>query len=77
MSDETQVQKQVRLVQEKQCSDIGRIIAGACPAGTGFVLVLFDFCEADKGNMSFISSGRRPETIKMLRELLGKIEADA
>lgn len=73
---ETTVQRQVRMVLEAECAEMGRVIASACSAGTGFVLVMFDFCEANKGNMAYLSNGRRPETIKMLKELLEKIEGD-
>lgn len=72
---ESLVDQQRRLVLERQCADVGRKIAKLLPAGTGFVFVAYDFGTA--GNMAFISNGERPSTIKMLKELAGKIESDA
>ncbi len=74
---ESLVQKQVRLVLEKQCSEIGRVIADALPAGVGFCFVTFDFGPANSGNMAYLSNGERKSTVKMLRELLEKIEREA
>ncbi len=49
------------------------LIRKALP-GFGFVLVLFDF--GAKGSMHFVSNGHRPDVIRMLRELLEKIESE-
>jgi hypothetical protein len=56
---------------EAQCKEIGDVIREAAP-GLGFALVLFDFGE--KGNMAYVSTAQRADTIKMLRELCGNLE---
>jgi GTPase len=57
---------------ESICADIGAVIRSALPSGTGFALVLFDFGE--KGNMAYVSTGQRADTIRVLRELAGNLE---
>lgn len=70
---ETFTQKQVRLVLEKQCADMGRLIADSLPAGVGFCFIAFDF--GNEGNAAYLSNGCREDTIKLLREMADKLEA--
>jgi hypothetical protein len=74
MADETMIEKQVRLVLEQQCRDVGGVIARECPAGVGFALVMFDF--GDCGSMAYVSNGQRDYMVRALRELLQRLEAE-
>lgn len=62
-------------VLEDSTRRLGKVIAESMPKGAGFVLVLFDFVA--NGSMTYVSSGERPSTIAMLKELLGKIQEGA
>jgi len=57
---------------ENTCREIANVIRDALPAEVGFSLVLFNF--GDVGNMVYVSTGKRADTIKMLRELAGNLE---
>jgi hypothetical protein len=63
---ETLVQKQVRLVLEEQCRDLGRLLRDASPAGTGFALFLFDL--GAKGNLAYVSTADREDMVRCLHE---------
>jgi len=70
---ESHVEKQVRLVLEKQCADVGRIIADALPAGVGFAFLAFDF--GARGNIAYFSNANREDMIRALEELLARWKA--
>lgn len=59
---------------EEEARGIGRLLKGKMPNGAGFVLVVFDF--GPGGWMTYLSSGERADCIKMLRELLSKLEKE-
>ena len=59
---------------EEMARELGRSIKATMLPGTGFVCVLFDFGGAGTGSMTYLSNANREDTVKMLRELLGKIE---
>jgi len=69
-SAETLVDKQVRLVLEKQTRDIAEKLKAWCPAGVGFILFLADY--GAKGNIAYVSSCDREDAIKMVMEWLGR-----
>lgn len=52
---------------------IGRLIADACPPGWGFVLTLGTYGEG--GCVTYLSNIEREDAIKMLREMIQKIES--
>jgi hypothetical protein len=60
-------------VLEQQCSDLGRSLAEACPAGVGFTLFLFDFHEG--GNLAYFSNAQREDMIKAVAEWLERQRA--
>lgn len=64
------VQKQVRLVLEKQCRELAELLGSKVPAGVGFLLFLADFGEA--GNTAYVSSVQREGAIKLVQEWLDK-----
>lgn len=68
MSDETLVQKQVRLVLEQQCRQIAALLQPQVPAGVGFILFLSDF--GDGGNTAYVSTVERASAIKLVQEWL-------
>lgn len=72
-TETTTTQKQVRLVLEQQCAELGREIVRKLPAGVEFVFVTFDFGE--NGNVAYLSSAQRDGAIKMLEELVVKMKA--
>lgn len=68
MSEETLVQKQVRLVLEQQTHDVAEKLKAMVPAGVGFTLFLVDYGE--KGNLAYVSSADREDMIKNIEEWL-------
>lgn len=68
MSEETLVQKQVRLVLEQQCRQIANLLKPQVPAGVGFILFLSDFGEG--GNIAYVSTVERAGAIKLMQEWL-------
>lgn len=71
---ESFVSKAKRLVLEKQCADVGRQIARLLPAGVGFTLLVFDFGE--KGDVAYVSNGRRADVLKLLKEHVAHMELE-
>jgi len=69
-SDESFVQKQVRLVLEQQTRDIADKLKTWCPAGVGFLLFLADY--GAKGNLAYVSTCCREDAIKLVEEWLGR-----
>lgn len=70
---ESLVEKQVRLVLEQQCADLGRELKARVPAGVGFMLILSDF--GDRGNLAYVSTISRESTTAMLRDMADHLEA--
>lgn len=64
-----------RIVLEEEVGNIARALGQVVPDGIGFTLVLFNFGKG--GSMSYASSGRREETMAMLRELLDKMTSES
>lgn len=60
---------------EAAARQLGRRIKQGVPPGVGFVVVMYDY--GPNGHMTFLSSGDRGDTMKMLRELLQKMAADS
>jgi len=54
--------------------NVARLIKEACPPGWAFALILASYGES--GFMTYLSSMRREDTIKLLRETADKIEKD-
>lgn len=69
---ETFVDKQVRLVLEKQTREIANVVKERVPAGVGFALFLFDF-GAD-GNIGYVSTAQRDDMIRLIEEWLTKVK---
>jgi len=67
-----QLDRQAQL--ERMTGDLARQVACGLEPGIGMTLMLYDFGE--KGFTAYASTGDREGTIKMLRELLGKLQAD-
>lgn len=70
---ESFVEKQVRLMLESQCREYANLLRTKMPAGVGFALFLFDF-GAD-GNVAYVSTARREDMIRLVREWLARTEA--
>lgn len=60
-----------RVVLEEKTVELARRLREEMPIDTGFALVLFNYGVA--GSMAFASTGRREDTMAMLRELLDKL----
>lgn len=65
---ESFVDKQVRLVLEKQCRELADLLKPRVPAGVGFTLFLSDF--GSDGNLAYVSTVDRQDSIRMVREWL-------
>jgi hypothetical protein len=63
---------QLRLQLEKQCAELGRVLKEKMPPGVGFTLFMFDFGE--KGNMAYISTADREDSIKLTKEWIEHVE---
>jgi hypothetical protein len=61
---------------ERSARQLGVTIKSVAGEGVGFVLVLYNYGGGDGANMTYLSSGNRSDTIKMLRELVGSLEAE-
>lgn len=64
---------------EAKAREIGKLISRAIddavgPGKAGFALFMFDYGEG--GNMTWLSSARREDAIKAMREWLAKVEAE-
>lgn len=55
---------------------LGKAIGEQCPAGVGFVLLMFDFGEANTGFMNYLSNAQRPDMIAALKELVHVLEGE-
>lgn len=65
---ETFVKKQVRLILEQQCHDLAELLKSKVPAGVGFTLFLSDYGEG--GNLAYVSTVDRADSIRVIREWL-------
>lgn len=59
---------------ESEARDIGHLLMRRMPPNAGFLLVLYDFGEG--GWSTYISSGQRADCIKLMRELLARMESE-
>jgi hypothetical protein len=59
---------------EEHARFIARTLKSGMPPGCGFVIVLFDYVAG--GNMTYLSTGNRQDTVKLLRELCTKMERE-
>lgn len=57
---------------EAVCASLGKTIGEVIPAGTAFAFLLADFGE--EGNAAYLSNAKRPDMVKMLREMADRIE---
>lgn len=55
---------------EKALREIGEYIKGMVPAGMGFSLLLFDY--GPDGSMFYMSSAKREDMIKAMKEFISK-----
>ena len=62
---------------EKLARDLGRFLQKLMPKGFGYTLAIYRYGEG--GELTYVSSGRREDVVKMLRELATVLEhrADA
>lgn len=72
--NETLLEKQIRLVLETQCAEMGRMIGAACPAGVGFAFLMFDF--GKNGNIAYVSNADRADMIRSLERLIARWKAE-
>jgi hypothetical protein len=76
---ETPLERVHRLVMEQVCGGIRDELVKECEAqdltGVGFAIILFDF--GDGGSCAYASNGNRQDMIKLLREMVGKLERGA
>lgn len=63
-----------RIVLDEEVAVYARFLAEQMKSGVGFCLVLFNF--GATGSMAYASTGRREDTVSMLRELLDKMVAE-
>lgn len=64
-----------RITQEEleaECHELGRLLKAGLPEGVGFVLALFEY--GPDGWLSYLSSAKREDCLKALRELITVIE---
>jgi hypothetical protein len=61
------VDDQVRLILERQCSDMGRRLFDALGRDAPFILFLFDFGAADSGHFAFFSAATLAVTRRMVQ----------
>jgi hypothetical protein len=60
---------------ERVLRDFGRALKETVPPGMGFTLFIFDYgTDADPGNMFYLSSARREDMIKSMKEFIAKME---
>ena len=67
---ESIVQKQIRLVLEKQTREIADKLSTMVPAGVGFLLFLADY--GVRGNVSYVSSCNRDDAIQLVTKWLAR-----
>lgn len=60
---------------EQSARALGRVIYDVMPDGWGFTLMMFSYGEG--GNTTYISTARREDMLKALREMIEKLEAGA
>jgi hypothetical protein len=60
---------------EAHARDLARALKSGMPGDCGFVIVLFNHGEG--GFMTYLSTGNRQDTIKMMRELCDKMERES
>lgn len=60
-----------RVALEEEVGVYARFLGEQMKPGVGFCLVLFNF--GAEGSMAYASTGRREDTVSMLRELLDKM----
>lgn len=53
--------------------DLGRTVKKMMPTGWGFTLFMFDY--GDMGSLFYLSSAKREDMLKVLREFIKKEEA--
>lgn len=58
---------------EKQARELGDVLKSVMPPGQGFFLALYDLGD-ETGNLTYLSNGNRADSIRMLRELVKKLE---
>lgn len=63
-----------RMVLEEEVGTYARFLGGQMKPGVGFCLVLFNL--GNEGSMAYASTGRREDTICLLRELLDKMASE-
>lgn len=57
---------------ERSARKLGRRIAKAIPAGTGFLLFVFDF--GDEGNLAYLSNADRESMLTAMKEFIARQE---
>lgn len=59
---------------EALARSIGRTLKVAMPEGVGFALLVFDYGEG--GHLTYVSSARREDMVKAVKEWLELVEAE-
>jgi len=76
---ESALERAHRLVMEHVCGSIRDELTKEMQAqdltGVGFAIILFDY--GDGGSCAYASNGNRQNMIKLLREMVGKLERGA
>lgn len=57
--------------------ELGRSIKDKVPNGWGFTLLLFDYDKGQEGSILYLSSAKREDMVKAMREFLSKHEKSA
>jgi hypothetical protein len=60
-----------RAETEALCQDIGETLAGVCPPGIGFALLVFTF---EPGWSTYCANAKRQDMIRELRDLADRLE---
>jgi hypothetical protein len=72
---ENRVQVQLRFVLEQQCRELAELLKSKVPAGVGFTLFLSDYGEG--GNVAYVSTIDRHDSIRLVREWLDRADPHA
>lgn len=60
---------------ESLARQLGRLLQGVMPKGFGYTLAIYRYGEG--GELTYVSSGKRSDVVKLLRELATVLEHNA
>lgn len=72
--DETFESKATRIALQEPLKEFGRALKEMCPPGFGYALWMFDY--GASGSLVYLSSAKREDMIKLVKEWLAKVEAE-